>query len=68
MSITLYKLEEKLSLLEKKCVSCNQLLEFGMGSKIDSYDHPDGLNLENYENKQWVFVVCPCGYQNALWK
>ncbi len=68
MSTTLYKIEEKLSYARKKCASCDQLLEFGMGSKMENYDHDGGIWLENYEKKQWVTVKCPCGYNSALWK
>lgn len=68
MTTTLDKIEEKLSSMEKKCISCEQPLEFGIGSQIDSYDHDGGIWLENYEKKQWVFVTCPCGYDSALWK
>ena len=35
---------------------------------IEHYDHSDGWPVEGFKELQWLYVICPCGYQWALWK
>jgi len=48
----------------KRCVICNRILP----QKIEFYDHEYGWTVEGFSVKQWLYITCPCGYQNALWK
>ena len=61
------KLEDYQKLLKgKKCRWCGTPLE---DLPIEHYDHDDGWEVEGFERRQWLYVVCPkCGYQWALWK
>uniref|UniRef100_A0A6H2A3Z3 Uncharacterized protein n=1 Tax=viral metagenome TaxID=1070528 RepID=A0A6H2A3Z3_9ZZZZ len=36
---------------------------------INCYPHKDGIEVEGYTTKQWVYLRCmKCGYDWALWK
>lgn len=36
---------------------------------IEYYPHDGGWLVQNFKEKQWLFVTCPrCEYQWALWK
>ena len=51
---------------DKKCLSCGSSL---IGSNIFGYPHENGLWIQEYEMRLWVFCECrKCGYQNAFRK
>lgn len=36
---------------------------------LERYDHSGGYDVDGFEEKQWLYVVCPkCDYQWSLWK
>lgn len=36
---------------------------------ISYYPHDGGWEVEGFNEKQWLYIVCPkCEYQHALWK
>ena len=46
------------------CLVCG-----GRQLEIMGYPHPDGIHVENYKMRLWVFGRClRCGYDNALGK
>lgn len=49
---------------EMGCITC--------GSRevtLQMYPHPNGIMIEDIENKQWVSIKCgECGDEVALWK
>ena len=60
------RLEDYEKLVEgKKCRWCGAELP----AKVEHYPHGDGWEVEGFQQKQWLYVVCPrCGYSWALWK
>ena len=48
-----------------KCHWCSSELE----TNPRSYDHDDGVEVEGFERRQWVYFRCPgCGYDWSLRK
>jgi len=62
--VTLKELGEKVTKGNAHCI-CGAKLD---GYSIKSYDHEDGIEIEGYTEKQWVYVTCSCNYQMAYWK
>lgn len=49
-----------------KCNHCGTAL---FPAKLEHYTHAFGWPLHGFDEKQWLYVVCPkCKYQWALWK
>jgi len=49
-----------------KCRNCAMPLP---KKEIYHYRHPKGWVVPGYEEKQWLFIVCPkCNHQWSLWK
>jgi len=61
------RLEDYQKLLEgKRCRWCGCDLS---DQEVKHYPHKAGWEVEGFEEKQWLYVVCPCcNYQWALWK
>ena len=39
------------------------------GESVHGYEHVGGWVVHGYDEKQWLYIVCPkCHYQWALWK
>jgi hypothetical protein len=50
----------------KKCPSCGDDLS---SAEVLGYEHPDGIYVENYGMKLWVFARCPkCGFDISFKK
>jgi len=48
------------------CPSCGTSFKT---ADLLGYEHPDGVLVEQYEMKLWVFARCArCGYDTAWWK
>jgi hypothetical protein len=48
------------------CPTCGTSFKY---ADILGYPHPDGIYVENYGMKLWVFARCSkCGYDCAWWK
>ena len=49
----------------KKCRWCKRRLS----SRVDHYDHAGGWEVNGFQRKQWLYVICTgCGYQWNLSK
>lgn len=63
---TLEQIEQMILEQNAKCVNCGRPLTKG---SIRSYDHKDGIKVEGFKEKQWVYFHCKhCGLDSALWK
>lgn len=52
--------------LKPKCKMCRADLA---GTPLESYSHDGGYEVENFAEKQWLYIVCrKCDYQNSLVK
>lgn len=48
------------------CLICGESLE---GQPIRQYPHSAGWIVEEFKQKQWLYIICSnCNYQNAIWK
>jgi len=63
------ELQKYIELITKtKCTFCGRKLPI-RDSAIKMYPHDGGWNVNGYDKKQWLYIICPkCGYQWALWK
>ena len=57
----------QLEMRGKPCASCNKPLRIGSYA-VRGYDHPQGNFVAGHKNRQWIYAVCPCGYQNSYRK
>jgi len=49
----------------KRCLWCHALLK----PIVHRYPHKWGWEVEGFEERQWLFTICPrCGYQWSLEK
>lgn len=49
-----------------RCRWCGADLE---DEPVHGYDHSDGWSVEGFQEKQWLFIVCPqCRYEWSIWK
>jgi DNA-directed RNA polymerase subunit RPC12/RpoP len=49
----------------RRCPLCGARLP----AEVGHYPHGEGWEVEGFQQKQWLYVVCPsCGHECALWK
>lgn len=67
LEITGSDAEEIYSQLEtKNCKYCGTPLPH---TPIHCYEHSNGWIVKGFQEKQWLFIICPkCNYQWSLWK
>ena len=67
-ALTLKQIEINLKNKNGKCVSCQKSMTDQNSGYIDSYNHNSGIAVYGFDEKQWVFWHCICGYDSAVWK
>lgn len=63
---SLEQIEEEILKRKGCCANCGARLKKG---SIRSSDHPEGIEVKGFQQKQWVYFHCSkCGIDSALWK
>ena len=61
----LREIGEQVEALGGRCL-CGYLFK---ADDIRCYPHPGGVEVDGFEERQWVYFHCPrCSYDMALWK
>lgn len=64
-SPTLNTIKKLVNQLKPKCI-CGTTLK---GENLNHYPHPNGINLNEYNEPQWIYVTCTkCSYDMSLAK